>query len=167
MARKKQENDEGRLSDDGRKSNEGRLSNEGRKSEKEQKSGKNLKSEKGRLTRAEEQVMQAVWRIGKGFAGDIAAAVDEPKPAYRTVLTEIRILEQKGFVGHKDFNGNNQYYPLVSRDEYSGSMLGALMKNYFNASYTSLVSFFLKDINITNEELETLSQLIEKKRQEN
>lgn len=134
MARKKQENNDGR------------------------------QSEKGRLTRAEEQVMQAVWRIGKGFAGDIAAAVDEPKPAYRTVLTEIRILEQKGFVGHKEFNGNNQYYPLVSRDEYSGSMLGSLMKNYFNASYTSLVSFFLKDKNITDEELETLGQLIEHKR---
>lgn len=134
MARKKQENNDGR------------------------------QSEKCRLTRAEEQVMQAVWRIGKGFAGDIAAAVDEPKPAYRTVLTEIRILEQKGFVGHKEFNGNNQYYPLVSRDEYSGSMLGSLMKNYFNASYTSLVSFFLKDKNITDEELETLGQLIEHKR---
>ena len=51
------------------------------------------------LTKAEEQVMQAVWQVGKGFAGDIAAAVEEPKPAYRTVLTEIRILEQKGTKG--------------------------------------------------------------------
>lgn len=133
---------------------------------KKQENNEGQQSEKGRLTRAEEQVMQAVWRIGKGFAGDIAAAVDEPKPAYRTVLTEIRILEQKGFVGHKEFNGNNQYYPLVSREEYSSSMLGSLMKNYFNASYTSLVSFFLKDKNITNEELETLGQLIEQKRNE-
>ena len=133
---------------------------------KKQENNEGQQSEKGRLTRAEEQVMQAVWRIGKGFAGDVAAAVDEPKPAYRTVLTEIRILEQKGFVGHKEFNGNNQYYPLVSREEYSSSMLGSLMKNYFNASYTSLVSFFLKDKNITNEELETLGQLIEQKRNE-
>lgn len=121
-------------------------------------------STSGRLTKAEEQVMQAVWRIGKGFAGDIAAAVEEPKPAYRTVLTEIRILEQKGFVGHKDFNGNNQYYPLVSKADYSGRMLGSLMKNYFNASYASLVSFFLEDKSITDEELETLGRIIEEKR---
>lgn len=118
----------------------------------------------GRLTKAEEQVMQAVWRIGKGFAGDIAAAVEDPKPAYRTVLTEIRILEQKGFVGHKDFNGNNQYYPKVSKADYSGRMLGTLMKNYFNASYASLVSFFLEDNRITDEELETLGRIIEEKR---
>ena len=118
------------------------------------------------LTKAEEQVMQAVWRLGKGFAGDIAAAVEEPKPAYRTVLTEIRILEQKGFVGHDEFNGNNQYYPLVSKAEYSGRMLGSLMKNYFNASYSSLVSFFLEDKSIGNEELEALSRIIEEKKKE-
>lgn len=118
----------------------------------------------GRLTKAEEQVMQAVWRIGKGFAGDIAAAVDEPKPAYRTVLTEIRILEQKGYVDHEDFNGNNRYFPKVSKADYSGRMLGSLMKNYFNASYASLVSFFIEDKSITDEELDALGRIIEEKR---
>lgn len=116
------------------------------------------------LTKAEEQVMQAVWQLGKGFAGDIASAVGEPKPAYRTILTQIRILEQKGFVGHKEFNGNNQYYPLVSRDTYSGRMLGNLMNHYFNDSYTSLVSFFLGRGDVSSEELDTLSRIIEEKR---
>ena len=123
-------------------------------------------SEKIRLTKAEEQVMQAVWRIGKGFAGDIAAAVEEPKPAYRTVLTEIRILEQKGFVGHKEFNGNNEYYPLVSKTDYSGRMLGTLMDNYFGGSYRQLVSFFMEDKRINKEDLDTLSRIIEAKRKE-
>ncbi|MBQ7280185.1 MAG: BlaI/MecI/CopY family transcriptional regulator [Bacteroidales bacterium] len=123
-------------------------------------------SEKIRLTKAEEQVMQAVWRIGKGFAGDIAAAVDEPKPAYRTVLTEIRILEQKGFVGHKEFNGNNEYYPLVSKTDYSGRMLGTLMDNYFGGSYRQLVSFFMEDKRINKEDLDALSRIIEAKRKE-
>ena len=116
------------------------------------------------LTKAEEQVMQAIWHLGKGFAGDIATAVEEPKPAYRTVLTEIRILEQKGYVGHEEFNGNNRYYPLVSREAYKGRMLGTLMKNYFSSSYTSLVSFFLNGGEVTNEELEALSRIIEEKR---
>ena len=123
-------------------------------------------SEKNRLTKAEEQVMQAVWRIGKGFAGDIAAAVDEPKPAYRTVLTEIRILEQKGFVGHKEYNGNNEYYPLVSKTDYSGRMLGTLMDNYFGGSYRQLVSFFMEDKRINKEDLDALSRIIEAKRKE-
>ena len=124
------------------------------------------KQETGTLTKAEEQVMQAVWSLGKGFAGEIAAAVEEPKPAYRTVLSIIRILETKEFVGHEDFNGNNRYYPLVSKEKYSGQMLGTLMKNYFDASYGSLVSFFLKDKNISAQDLDDLSQLIEQTRKD-
>lgn len=122
------------------------------------------KQETGTLTKAEEQVMQAVWSLGKGFAGEIAAAVEEPKPAYRTVLSIIRILETKEFVGHEDFNGNNRYYPLVSKEKYSGQMLGTLMKNYFDASYSSLVSFFLKDKHISQQDLEELSLIIEETR---
>ena len=110
--------------------------------------------------------MQAVWFVKKGFAGEIASAVKEPKPAYRTVLSIIRILEGKGFVSHEDFNGNNRYYPLVSKEHYSGQMLGSLMKNYFDASYSSLVSFFLKDKNISQEDLDELSRIIEQSRQQ-
>lgn len=125
------------------------------------------RQETGTLTKAEEQVMQAVWQLGKGFAGEIAAAVSEPKPAYRTVLTTVRILEQKGFVAHTDYNGNNQYYPLVSKEEYSDKMLGSLLKNYFDASYPTLVSFFLNDKNITSEDLDALTRIIEEKKSGN
>lgn len=110
--------------------------------------------------------MQAVWKLGKGFAGEIAEAVEEPKPAYRTVLTEIRILEQKGFVGHENLGGNNQYYPLVSKADYSGRMLGSLMKSYFGGSYRQLVSFFMEDKNLRQEDLDALSRIIEEKRKE-
>ena len=120
----------------------------------------------GTLTKAEEQVMQAVWRLGKGFAGDIAAAVEEPRPAYRTVLTEIRILEQKGFVGHRTLGGNNEYYPLVSKADYSGRQLGVLMKNYFGGSYRQLVSFFMENKGIGKEDLDALASIIEEKRKE-
>lgn len=122
--------------------------------------------ETGTLTKAEEQVMQSLWTIGKGFAGEVASNVEEPKPAYRTVLSIIRILESKGFVGHQEYNGNNQYYPLVSKEKYSGQMLGSLMKNYFGASYCSLVSFFLKDKSISAQDLDDLSRLIEQTRME-
>ncbi|MBR6844082.1 MAG: BlaI/MecI/CopY family transcriptional regulator [Bacteroidales bacterium] len=120
----------------------------------------------GTLTKAEEQVMQAVWQLGKGFAGEIAEAVEEPKPAYRTVLTEIRILEQKGFVAHREMGGNNQYYPLVSKADYSGRQLSTLMRNYFGSSYRQLVSFFMEDKNLRQEDLDALSLIIEEKRKE-
>ena len=110
--------------------------------------------------------MQAIWHLGDGFAGDIAAAVEEPKPAYRTVLTEIRILEQKGFVGHREMGGNNQYYPLVSKSDYSGRMLGTLMNNYFGGSYRQLVSFFMEDKGIGRDDLDALAKIIEEKRKE-
>lgn len=118
------------------------------------------------LTRAEEQVMQAVWRLGEGFAGEVAEAVADPKPAYRTVLTEIRILEQKGFVGHRSIAGSNQYYPLVSKADYSGRMLGSLMDNYFGGSYRDLVSFFMEDKSLRREDLDALADIIEEKRKE-
>ena len=118
------------------------------------------------LTKAEEQVMQAVWQLGEGFAGEIAEAVAEPKPAYRTVLTEIRILEQKGFVGHRSLGGNNQYYPLVSKADYSGRQLSTLMNGYFGGSYRQLVSFFMADKNIGREDLDALASIIEEKRKE-
>ena len=124
------------------------------------------KNESTTLTKAEEQVMQAIWKLGEGFAGDIAAAVEEPKPAYRTVLTEIRILEQKGFVSHHELGGNNQYYPLVSKADYSGRMLGTLMNNYFGGSYRQLVSFFMEDKSIQQEDLNALASIIEEKRKE-
>lgn len=118
------------------------------------------------LTKAEEQVMQAVWQLGEGFAGEIAEAVADPKPAYRTVLTEIRILEQKGFVGHRTLGGNNQYYPLVSKADYSGRQLSALVGNYFGGSYRQLVSFFMEDKGIRKEDLDALADIIEEKRKE-
>lgn len=110
--------------------------------------------------------MKAIWKIGEGFAGEIATAVEEPKPAYRTVLTIIRILEQKGFVAHREMGGNNQYYPLVSKANYSSRQLNTLMNNYFDGSYRQLVSFFMADKNISADDLEALSHIIEEKRKE-
>lgn len=110
--------------------------------------------------------MQAVWQLGEGFAGEIAEAVADPKPAYRTVLTEIRILEQKGFVGHRTLGGNNQYYPLVSKADYSSRQLSALVGNYFGGSFRQLVSFFMEDKSIGKEDLDALASIIEEKRKE-
>lgn len=113
------------------------------------------------LTKAEEQVMQVLWSIGSGFANEIMAAFPEPKPAYNTVLTVIRILEKKGFVTHETFCKANRYTPTVSKEEYSERFLGSVVERYFNNSYLDLVSAFAKKENFSLEELESLKKLID------
>jgi len=108
------------------------------------------------LTKAEEQVMQVIWKIGSGFANEIMAAYPEPKPAYNTVLTVVRILEKKGFVAHETFCKANRYYPLISKEDYSESSLKGLVENYFNNSYLDLVSAFAKKENFSMEQIEEL-----------
>ena len=114
------------------------------------------------LTHAEEQVMQALWAVGQGYANEMVAAMAEPKPAYNTILTIVRILEKKGYVGHETFNRANRYYPLVSREEYSGQMLGRLARNYFGSSFRSMVSFLVDRKDVSIEDLDTLIKEEEK-----
>ena len=113
------------------------------------------------LTKGEEQVMQVIWSIGRGFANEIMAAFPEPKPAYNTVLTVIKILEKKGFVKHETFCRANRYYPTVSKEEYSKHYLGSVVERYFNNSYLDLVSAFAKKENFSLEELEALKKVID------
>jgi predicted transcriptional regulator len=113
------------------------------------------------LTKAEEQIMQILWKLEKGFVKDILRILPEPKPAYNTVSTIVRILEKKGFVSHKAFGKTHEYYPRVSKDAYKKAYLNSIVKNYFSDSFGNLVSFFTegKDLSIT--ELEELVEMIQ------
>lgn len=108
------------------------------------------------LTKAEEQVMQLLWKLEKAFVKDIVAEMPEPRPAYNTVSTIIRILETKGFVGHEAFGKTHQYYPLIRKDEYRSFYLKSMVSNYFGGSFQKLVSFFAKDNDLDVQELEEL-----------
>jgi BlaI family penicillinase repressor len=121
------------------------------------------------LTRAEEQVMQILWSVEKGFVKDLLAKMDNPKPAYNTVSTIIRILEKKGFVSHVAYGKSHEYYPLVSKDEYRRFSIENLLTGYFGGSFVKLASFFAKDGNLDAMEMERLlvevkSELIENDR---
>lgn len=113
------------------------------------------------LTKAEEQVMQALWKIEKGFANEIVAAV-ESDAAYNTVLTVVRILEQKGFVAHETFNRSNRYYPLVTREEYMHQQLNGFAQRYFGSSAKALVSFLVDKNEVSLEDLESITKELEK-----
>lgn len=120
-----------------------------------------MKEHTKELTRAEEQVMQILWELEAGFVKEIIAKMPEPKPAYNTVSTIIRILDNKGFVGHKAFGKSHQYFPLISKQDYSDRSLNSLVTGYFDNSYQNLVSFFTKGNKVSVKELEAMQAMIE------
>jgi len=113
------------------------------------------------LTKAEEQIMHELWRLKKGFVHDVLERLPEPKPAYNTVSTIIRILERKGFVGHTAFGKAHEYFPLIDKKEYRRLLAKGLLSNYFSNSVHSLVSFFSREKNLSLAELEELKSIIE------
>jgi len=117
------------------------------------------------LTKAEAQIMQVLWQLKKGFVNDIMDELSEPKPAYSTVSTIVRILEKKGFVGHKSYGKTHEYYPLIQKKAYTAKFLQHFTLNYFNNSFPQLASCLVKDKNISLKELEEIKLLIEEEMQ--
>jgi BlaI family transcriptional regulator, penicillinase repressor len=113
------------------------------------------------LTKAEEQVMHILWDLKHGFVKDIAERFPDPKPAYTTISTIIRILETKGFVGHKAYGKTHEYFPLILKEEYTKAFMGVFVKNYFSNSYKKMVSFFARDNEVTIEEMEEMMKILE------
>ena len=112
------------------------------------------------LTKAEEQVMQILWELEKGFVKDLMEHFDKPRPAYNTVSTICRILEKKGFVDHKSYGNSHQYYPLISKDDYTSNYLNNMVRNYFSNSLEQLVSFFSKQNKLDIREAEKIIELM-------
>jgi BlaI family transcriptional regulator, penicillinase repressor len=113
------------------------------------------------FTRAEEQIMHLLWDKGSGLVHDILKEFPDPKPAYNTVSTIIRILEQKGFVGHKAYGRTYEYFPLITKKEYTKTYFRSFVANYFGNSFKSVASFFTAEENLSIEELEEIRQLME------
>ena len=114
------------------------------------------------LTRAEEQLMQVLWQLKKGFVKDVIEQLPEPKPAYNTVSTIIRILETKGFVDHIAFGKSHEYYPVISKEQYQNFASDKLLSGYFDNSVKRMFSFFVKKEKIDLKEADEIMKLIEK-----
>jgi predicted transcriptional regulator len=108
------------------------------------------------LTKAEEQIMQILWDMGKGLVKDIRNRFEDPKPARNTVSTVVRILEKKKYVDHKAYGNVYVYYPLVSKKEYSKNQLFRLLDGYFDNSFPALATFFAREKDLSVRELEEL-----------
>ena len=114
------------------------------------------------LTKAEEDIMQILWQLQKANVKDIIKVLPEPKPAYNTVSTIVRILESKGFVDYEKKGKGHVYFPILKKQDYSNQSLNKLMENYFQGSFKSMVSFFVKKNDIDIKELETNLNEIDK-----
>jgi predicted transcriptional regulator len=115
------------------------------------------------LTRAEEQIMQALWKIETGFLKDILEALPEPKPHNNTVATILKILIDKGSVGFKVYGRQHKYTPLIKKDEYMKNSFSGLVKGYFSGSYSQAVSFLVEKEKISLNDLELLLKQMKKK----
>lgn len=108
------------------------------------------------LTRAEEEVMQILWTREPAFVKDILEEFPEPRPAYNTVSTIVRILEQKGFIGHKAYGKTHEYFPIITKEEYAQHGVQSLMEKYFGGSPKKLVSFLVEKEDMKLKELNEL-----------
>ena len=117
---------------------------------------------KQELTRAELEIMQILWRKEQAFVNEVLDDMPEPKPAYNTVSTIIRILEKKGVVAHRAFGKSHQYYPLVGKEEYTSLFMRNVMGNFFDNSVTQMFSFLTAKENLSVKEVEELMSIAQK-----
>lgn len=115
-----------------------------------------------KLTKAEEDVMHLVWEIGRGTVSDLLEKFDGEKPPHSTVSSVVRILEKKGFVGHKAYGKTHEYFPLISKEDYGRRSLGDVLRNYFDGSVSRLVSHLAEEKKLSKTEVEDLLKILDK-----
>jgi predicted transcriptional regulator len=118
------------------------------------------------LTNREEEIMELFWEKGALFVKEIIDFLGEPKPHYNTISTIVRLLEDKGFVGHEQFGNTHRYHAIISREEFSRNTLKNMVGKYFNQSYASVVSMFVQEEKISLEEIQELIRQAENAKKE-
>lgn len=116
------------------------------------------------LTKSEEKVMQILWQLKKAFVKQIIAELSSPKPPYNTISSVVRILEQKKFIRHKAYGKTHEYYPIITKMAYKKYAFKKMVTNYFDNSVEEVVSFIVKDENLSENEVRDILRIIEKGR---
>jgi predicted transcriptional regulator len=117
-----------------------------------------------KLAKREEQIMQVFWDLKRAFIRDVIPYLPNPKPHYNSVATIVKILEEKGFLNHETVGNIYSYFPVITRDEYQKHAMKDIVSQYFNNSYPSMLAFFAKEQNLTEEELKEILQIIKSKK---
>jgi BlaI family penicillinase repressor len=119
------------------------------------------------LTNREEELMELFWQKGPSYVKEIVDELPDPKPHYNTISTIVRTLEEKGFLGHEQFGNTHRYFAVISREQFSKSTIQNMVGKYFNQSYTSVVSMFVQEENISLEEIRELINQAKAAKKEN
>lgn len=112
------------------------------------------------LTQKEEVIMQILWRLEKALVKDIIEQLPGPKPPYNTISSLVRVLEKKGFIGYKAYGRTHEYFPLVKLEDYLKSTFNKLQSGYFNNSFENMVSFIIKEENLSDEEIKRIQDIM-------
>jgi len=113
-----------------------------------------------KLAKREEQIMQVYWDLGKAFIKEVIPHLPDPKPHYNSVATMVKILEEKGFLGHDSVGNLYLYFPVISREDYQKHAMKDIVSQYFDNSYPRMLAFFAKEQNLTEDELKEILQMI-------
>jgi BlaI family transcriptional regulator, penicillinase repressor len=113
------------------------------------------------ITKAQEDILKALWEIENGAVGDVVERLPQPRPAYNTVATVIKVLEKKGYLSHKTYGKTNVYFAIVSKKDYAHHVAREAFTGLFNGSLNQMVSSFVKNKDISISELEELKQMLE------
>lgn len=117
-----------------------------------------------KLAKREEQIMQVFWMLGKAFIREIIPHMPEPKPHYNSLATMVKILEDKGFLGHEAVGNIFQYFPLVPKEEYQKHVMKDIASQYFDNSFPNMLAFFAKEENLTEEQVRNILDIIKNKK---
>jgi len=114
-----------------------------------------------KLSKTEEELMNHLWKLEKGFMKDLLDVYPDPKPANTTIATLLKRMTDKGFISYNLYGKSREYYPLVKKKDYFSKHVNGLIKNFFNDSASQFASFFTKETNLTKKELEDLKSIID------
>ena len=115
------------------------------------------------LTKAEEKVMQILWKLKSAFVKDIIEQMPDPKPPYNTISSVVRILREKGFVDFKAYGKTYEYFPAVSKLAYKKYTFGQMLRNYFDGSYETMVSYMVDEEPVSEREISEIKQIIDQR----
>ena len=116
------------------------------------------------LTNKEEMLMNIFWKHGSLFIRDVISYLPEPRPHYNTVTTLVKFLEEKGFLEREPMANSFRYKVKTSERQYRGRTVSEVVSQYYDNSYTSLVSQFVEEEKIDLDELKALIASIESRK---
>ncbi len=119
-----------------------------------------------KLSKAEEELMNLIWKLKKGLLKDLLEQYPNPKPAITTIATLLKRMTDKGFVGYTLIGKSREYYPLISKNDYFSNHVNRLIKKFFNNSSAQFASFFTKETHLTEKELKELRTIIDEQIQQ-